>query len=126
MNRNDVTFEQVEELMNMLVGGRLPEGMIMPNQPKLSRRQAFSVIWFLQEHLCVLPVHFEMCDVCEELFDERHSGFTVDGTDVPSSWHEENGVTREMLREHDGAKFCSMNCEYRFWLDEKERRESTQ
>lgn len=125
MDRNDVTFEQIKELMNMLTGGELPEGMIMVTQPKLSREQAFSAIWFLQEHLCVLPDHFEMCNVCGDLFDTRHDGFTVDGTDVPGLWHEENNVTQEMLKRYDGFNFCSMGCEYHFWLDclEKQKTE---
>lgn len=116
MDKNNVTLEQVEELMNMLTGEGLPEGMVMAEQPDLSCAQAFSVVWFLQEHLTVLPDHFEMCSVCSELFDTRHGGFTVDGTDIPSLWHEDHGVTQEMLAQHDGFIFCSEGCEYEFWL----------
>jgi len=112
-----VKLEEVEEFMNMLTGESLPEGMLMTNQPKLTRGAAFSVIWFLQEHLRVLPDRFEMCDVCKGLFDTHLGGFIINGTDDPDCWHEEIGVTREMLEENDGTKFCSPECECRFWKE---------
>lgn len=124
MKEEIVTIEQIDELLEMLTGKELPEGMVMCSQPQLSRKQAFSVVWFLQEHLLILPDHFEMCNVCEGLFDTRHDGFTVDGTDIPSSWHEDHDVTQEMLEQHDGFNFCSEICEYGFWLDAQERMES--
>lgn len=42
---------------------------------KLTPKKAFSVIWFLQEHLRVLPDTIEQCDNCEGLFDSEESGF---------------------------------------------------
>lgn len=109
-------FEKIEELMNMLIGESLPQGMSMDNQPQLSHKQAFSVIWFLQEHLGILPDNVEMCSICEGLFDANHEGFIIDGTDIPDQWQEDAGVTREMLQQNDGAKFCSPECEYKFWM----------
>ena len=44
-------LEKIEELMDMLTGDQLPEGMNIKCQPQLSRRQASSVVWFLQEHM---------------------------------------------------------------------------
>jgi len=68
------TIEDLQELMTMLTGGELPEGMTMADQPALTPRQAFSVIWYLQEHLRVLPDNIEMCAVCGDLFDADRSG----------------------------------------------------
>ncbi len=110
-----IGLEQIEEFMDMLTGGELPEGILMPRQPQLSRGEAFSVIWFLQEHLRVLDDSIEMCGVCEELFDYHCGGFIVDGSDEPDDWHRDIGVTSEMLEKNDGYKFCSSECEYQHW-----------
>ncbi len=108
-------LEKIEELMDMLTGDQLPEGMNIKCQPRLSRRQAFSVVWFLQEHMNILPDNVEMCNICEELFDALSEGFIIDGTDGLDSWHQDKGVTKEMLQQNDGAKFCSPECEKEFW-----------
>jgi len=44
------------------------------NQPKLSPKKAFTIIWYLQEHFSVLPDHIEQCSVCKELYDSNNSG----------------------------------------------------
>ena len=111
------TLTKVEELMDMLTGGDLPEGITMPQQPCLSRGQAFSVIWFLQEHLRIIPDRFEMCDVCESLFDAERGGHVINGTDSPDIWYKDVGVAKGMLEESDGAKFCSEMCEIQFWRE---------
>lgn len=110
-------IEQFEELMDMLTGKKLPEGMIMQHRPQLSRREAFSVIWFLQEHLNILPTNIEQCKICEGLFDYHCGGFIVDGTDEPDAWHQRFNVTREMLKQNDGMMFCSAECEHQYWVD---------
>ncbi len=115
-----IGLEQIEEFMDMLAGGELPEGILMPRQPQLSRGEAFSVIWFLQEHLRVLDDSIEICRVCEELFDHSHGGFIVDGSDEPDDWHRDIGVTSEMLKQNDGSKFCSSGCEYQYWAKVRE------
>ncbi|MBU1067492.1 hypothetical protein KKE60_06870 [Patescibacteria group bacterium] len=118
-----ITIEHIEELMDMLTGTRLPKGMVMLNQPCLSLKQAFSVVWFLQEHLPVLPDNFEQCHVCLAIFDRDHGGCFIDKTDDVSSWQEEIGVTQEMLKAHNGAQFCSIECEAAFWDDVFENEE---
>lgn len=112
-------LEQVEELMDMLTGKCLPEGMVIKHKPILSRKQAFSIIWFLQEYMNILPDNFEMCHICGELFDAHSGGFVVDGTDAPDEWQKDIGVTQEMLQQSDGTKFCSSGCEYKFWSSKK-------
>ena len=110
-----ITIEQINELMDMLTGEKLPAGMVMPGQPCLSSREAFSVIWFLQEHIPVLPDRYEQCCVCLTIFDRDHGGCFIDWTDGVSSWRQQMGVTREMLKENTGAQFCSEECEALFW-----------
>jgi len=123
-----ITLEDIEQFMEMLTGGRLPNGMGMPHQPRLEARQAFSIVWYLQNHLRILPDHFEQCDVCERVFDCHHGGGSIDGTDVPDEWQAKVGVTQAMLQEHDGKIFCSNECELRYWhnvLGNKEEQEES-
>lgn len=121
--KTEITLEQVDELMEMLTGGDLPEGMSIREQPRLNRKEAFSVIWFLQEQTRVLPDNIEMCGVCEELYDTEYGGYTVDSDEAPDEWHTEHGVTAAMLKENDGAIFCSAECECEYWYSLQEKGE---
>jgi len=62
-------------------------------KPKLSYKKAFSVIYFLQEHIRCLPDHIEQCQDCLELFDADKEGFCLsndyelDGKDLPEKYH---------------------------------------
>jgi len=44
------------------------------NQPKLTEKKSFAIIWYLQEHMRILPDHIERCDICGELFDTWQEG----------------------------------------------------
>jgi len=74
MENTDI--EKVNELYQFLTGEKIPEGMqiVKNHRPKMSGKQAFTIIWFLQEHLRVLPDNFERCDVCEEIYDSYSEG----------------------------------------------------
>ncbi|MCG3207266.1 MAG: hypothetical protein FOGNACKC_00866 [Anaerolineae bacterium] len=110
-----ITTEQIQEFMDMLTGGEVPEGMQMEDQPELSYKQAFSVIWYLQEHLRVLPDKFEMCDVCNTIFDNDSEGYIISDDSAEDDWYKEIGVSAEMVKAHEGARFCNEGCERRFW-----------
>jgi hypothetical protein len=62
--------------------GEKPEHCNYTIKGALTEDQAWSVIYYLQELLPVLPEYIERCDVCGELFDERDEGyyFSFDGT----------------------------------------------
>ena len=112
---------QAQSVMDMLTGDKLPEGMTIRYQPQLSREEAFSVIWFLQEHLRVLPDNIEMCSVCKELFDVETGGHIIDSTDdTYDEWYEDIGVKQSDLEACDGTKFCSAHCEVKFWRSKNE------
>ncbi len=115
VEKQPLTIEDVNGLLEMLTGGALPEGMIMDSQPRLSRKEAFGIIWFLQEHLGILPDNFEMCEVCEQLFDSHSEGYIIDGTDDPDEHYEDMSITKTMLEENDGKMFCSIECESKYW-----------
>ena len=70
--KDDVTLEQTEELYRFLQG-QLPDGFHC-KKLRLSERQAFRVIWFIQEHLRIIPDHYERCCGCGELYDTLRSG----------------------------------------------------
>lgn len=65
----------VDEFYRFLQGG-CPNGMEIGthSQPRLSQKKAFTIIWYLQEHLRVLPDHIERCDTCGELYDSHSAG----------------------------------------------------
>ena len=80
MTREEMTVQKAQELFDMLTGKRIPSGITIPHPPNLSPQQAFGVIWFLQEHLRIIPDTFEMCAVCSTIFDTREEGWFVDET----------------------------------------------
>ena len=78
MSNEDITLEQVQELFDFLQG-TVPEDITLGrgHKPRLTRNQAFSVIWYLQEHLGILPDHYEKCHRrgCDsDLYDSDEEG----------------------------------------------------
>ncbi len=70
---NELTFGRVEEFFYFLSEGKLPEGMVCRN-PRLGKRKAMAVIWFLQEHMNIIPTRFELCVTCGNLYDSSKEG----------------------------------------------------
>ena len=68
-----IKIEQVDELYNFLQG-ICPEVIHVKHPPRLSQQKAFTVIWFLQEHLRILPDNFERCCDCGNLYDADREG----------------------------------------------------
>jgi len=68
-----ISLEQVEELYRFLQG-EVPDGIYYCKAPRLSERKAFTVIWFLQERLRIIPDQYERCCSCGTLYDTRCSG----------------------------------------------------
>lgn len=68
-------IEKVKELYNFLRGGQ-PEGMVFSKtcKPKLSSKKAFAIIYYLQEHLRIIPDHFEVCWKCGDIYDTEGEG----------------------------------------------------
>jgi len=59
--------------------GNLPNGVTC-YAPKLSKKKAFSVIWFLQEVINCLPQKFECCSICGDIYDSESEGHHSDLT----------------------------------------------
>ena len=68
-------LEWVEEFYKFLQG-EIPSGMRFGrgHKPKMSAKKAFSIIWYLQEHLPVFPDTIEVCWNCGYLFDADEEG----------------------------------------------------
>lgn len=72
-NRNWLDLQWINEFYNFLQG-ELPGNISIKKKLKLSRQQAFSVIWYLQEHFPLLPDHIEQCSNCGCLYDSYSQG----------------------------------------------------
>lgn len=66
-------LERVTEFYDFLQG-RNPDGILCKGM-KLSKNKAFTIIWFLQEHLSVFPDSIEKCSECGDLYDSYSCGF---------------------------------------------------
>jgi len=75
-NRTDSDLEKIDEFYRFLTGDEIPEGLtfLRGHAPKMSEKKAMSIIWYLQEHLSILPDHIEQCSVCGCLYDSYNSG----------------------------------------------------
>lgn len=114
--KTEPTLDDVQELFEMLTGGSLPDGMHLREQPKLSAKAAYGVIYFLQEHLRLLPDTIELCAECEQVY-ESDDGWSVseDGWDDHAETYTVKGVTPELMKEYEGTFLCSPHCEDKFW-----------
>jgi hypothetical protein len=102
-------LEKVELVFDMLTGGRIPEGVHLGNQPKLSKDEAWSAVWFLQEVARILPDTIDRCDECNNLYEADYSdpGY-IDDTD-DTLWKQTN-FTKDQIKAHAHMHFCSWGC----------------
>ena len=74
-HRTDTDLEWIEEFYEFLQG-EIPENisLLRGYRPKMTAKKAFTIIWYLQEHLSILPDTIEKCDVCNGLYDSGEEG----------------------------------------------------
>lgn len=78
-----MNLEQLQEFFRFLMKNEQPDEWCMTPHPEMDERQAFGIIYFLQERLHIIPDNFELCADCLELFDDHHGGTRqVDGAQV--------------------------------------------
>lgn len=65
----------IDEFYTFLQGNEV-EGVSTSKHctPKLNEKKAYMIIWYLQEHLRVLPSSIERCDTCGTLYDGDSEG----------------------------------------------------
>lgn len=75
-NRNWDDEEWITEFYGFLQG-ELPNGIRLGKKGtlKLTPDQAFSIIWYLQEHFPILPDNIDKCSVCDRLYDSYSEGW---------------------------------------------------
>ena len=112
MSEGAVTPEQMQEFFDFLKGKTEDE---VRGSPKLTKKKAFSVIYYLQEKLRILPDNYEMCFACQSLFDTHRGGTTIDADGKIDEFYERLGVTKKLLKKHEGKQFCCDECESVFW-----------
>lgn len=76
MSDKVMDLEQTKSLFEFLQGNNQSEVIEFKDGsiPKLTPEQAFSVIYYLQEELKVIPDVYEKCDECHEIFNTDSEG----------------------------------------------------
>lgn len=70
-----MTLEETERLFDFLTGGAPPGEITLECRPaRMSARQAFGLIYVLQEAFHIVPDCFEQCFYCRWIFDSESSG----------------------------------------------------
>lgn len=77
INIEDIPIEQVQEFYEWLQGKSCPEHLHFKDKLNLTEEQAFSVIYFLQEHLYILPDKYERCGKCGCIYDSDCEGTSI-------------------------------------------------
>jgi len=69
-------LEWLGEFYNFLQGEDVPKEIFLKKShiPKMSKKKAMSIIWYLQEHLRILPDYIEQCSVCGSLYNSWSEG----------------------------------------------------
>jgi len=100
----EMSLELVKEFFEFLQGNKAyPEGCILKSRPKLSKNQAFSVIYVLQERMGLIPDKFELCAECGELFDTDHGFCHIDDK---ASLKENKAMGFRVTAKDIGKTFC--------------------
>lgn len=77
-NMEDIPFEKINEFYLWLQGKGCPEGFSFEEKMSLTDKQAFGVIYYLQECLELMPDNIERCIACGDLFDFYEEGTSID------------------------------------------------
>jgi len=72
--KSSVWEEKLNELLEYLTTGNLPEG-VHCKSPKMSPKMAKSVIWFLQEVTKIIPDEYEICEDCGEIHNSDYGRY---------------------------------------------------
>ena len=75
-NRDDSDLDKVDEFYRFLTGEITPESLsfIRGHAPKMTEKKAFTIIWYLQEYLAILPDNIERCSECGDLYNCNSEG----------------------------------------------------
>lgn len=77
IKHGDIEIEKVRKFYEWLQGKSCPECLHFESKLNMTEEQAFSVIYFLQEYLEILPDNYERCRECGEIFDMNNEGTNI-------------------------------------------------
>lgn len=72
-----IEIEPVQKFYEWLQGGNNPERIDFKTKLKLTAEEAFSVIYYLQEELGILPDCYEQCRECKCMYDSYNEGASI-------------------------------------------------
>lgn len=75
---NKIELTDIEKFFDWLQGGECTENVNFAATPNLTADEAFSVIYYLQEVLKILPDKYERCKGCGEIYDSDMEGVCID------------------------------------------------
>ena len=111
MSNSEIDSNDIDSFSNFLQG--------LDSKLSLTATEAFSVIYYLQEHLKVIPTSFEKCDHCNIIFDTNESGHVISDDHEDDDWYKECGFAPKDVAPHEGKCFCDNPCEYRYLVEGK-------
>jgi len=92
MNDNLVTIEQTQEFYEFLQG-QIPDNdaqkITFEEPPKLSKKTATDIIYYLQEVMHIVPDTYESCKKCGDFFDSDNDGCLAGFCDCCGCQHHE-------------------------------------
>ena len=74
----NMEIEIVDDFYEFLQG-KLPDCLTMKRHPHLSEQMAFSIIYYLQEVMHIIPDKYERCVTCGRLYDSENEGSSYKG-----------------------------------------------
>lgn len=94
---SDTTLELVQEFHSWLQGKSCPTDIEFVHSLNLTPEEAFSVIYYLQEELGILPDNYEMCRECKDIYDSDNEWTCIneestvfkDGEEIDGNFPEE-------------------------------------
>jgi hypothetical protein len=115
---SDDWVEKLNEFLVYLTRGKLPVG-VKCKSPKVSLDMAGNIIWFLSEVLKIIPDTYEICDICEDIYNsDMMSYYETNGKHYCSSCEDdapvchcedcgdEAGYKDKAYSEKDGLYLC--------------------
>lgn len=94
----EMTLEKVKEFFEWLQGKSCPDNLHFDTKFSLTEEEAFSIIYYLQEGLEILPDKFEMCKECKDIYDSYEEGTHID--------EESEGQEGEKFNEAEYGNYC--------------------
>lgn len=75
MTTDKLNTDILNRFIEYLQGEYIPPDWNIKDRPNLNLKQAWDVVYMLQEWIKLIPDNFELCSECEQIFDIDDNGF---------------------------------------------------